>query len=363
MRQYGLGASLVTASALHGLSSLVVRAYTHRLIRLSDTLPELDKAKEVTCNIHGVRSEFFDPPQPPGESSEDANKNNDDDEDCDNEIVQQYQPIYFIGKVIWAKGFDKLLEIEDLYKKEVGEYFPIDVYGSGPDENAIKRAFWGRNGISSLSKKFSSSSFKEDGVNLPKEEFRYAPTTAEDQTAAMLFSRDGSLRVQVEDEHSIPEDCLVVEVQTYETPTHTGEGTPSSASSAYQQNPQDVMRHLGVQTMQTGHNVSRAISTLSDKLTSLGLRVAFSEHEPKSLEDEKEETKFFFDPPRSRYELRRHPIPARFVGTKDHALLRDVPEHKIFINLSITEVLCTTSAEALAMGKFVIIPNHRKCTL
>lgn len=349
MRQYGLGASLVTASALGGLSSLVVRAYTHRLIRLSDTLPELDKAKEITCNVHGVRSEFFDPPQQPGKSQDEE----------DDEIVPP-QPIYFIGKVIWAKGFDKLLEIEDLYKKETGEYFTVDVYGSGPDSSAIKRAFFGRNGVSSLSKKYSSGSLKEDGCKSPRTSSTSPPRTVEDQTAAMVFRRDGSLRLQVEEGQSIPEDSLVVEVQTCETPINNEVGTPSSASSVLPANPQDVIRHLGVQTLQTGSNVSKAISTLSDKLTNLGLRVAFSEHEPRDQENEQEETKFFFDPPRSRYELRRHPIPARFLGTKDHALLREIPEHTIFINLSVTEVLCTTTAEALAMGKFVIIPKHRK---
>jgi hypothetical protein len=82
-------------------------------------------------------------------------------------------------------------------------------------------------------------------------------------------------------------------------------------------------------------------------------------------DDEKEKVKqnnpFYFDPPQSRFEWRINPIPARFLGVKDHALLRDIPEHKIFLNMSITEVLCTTTAEALAMGKFAIIPKHRKC--
>jgi len=45
-----------------------------------------------------------------------------------------------------------------------------------------------------------------------------------------------------------------------------------------------------------------------------------------------------------------------FHGPLDHALLADT--QKIFINPSTSEVLCTTVAEALAMGKFVIVPSH-----
>lgn len=45
-----------------------------------------------------------------------------------------------------------------------------------------------------------------------------------------------------------------------------------------------------------------------------------------------------------------------FHGPLDHAELAYT--HKIFVNPSTSEVLCTTSAEALAMGKFVIIPSH-----
>jgi digalactosyldiacylglycerol synthase len=45
-----------------------------------------------------------------------------------------------------------------------------------------------------------------------------------------------------------------------------------------------------------------------------------------------------------------------FHGPLDHAELAYT--HKIFLNPSVSEVLCTTSAEALAMGKFVILPSH-----
>jgi len=45
-----------------------------------------------------------------------------------------------------------------------------------------------------------------------------------------------------------------------------------------------------------------------------------------------------------------------FHGPVDHAELSFT--HKIFINPSTSEVLCTTVAEALGMGKFVVVPSH-----
>jgi hypothetical protein len=72
-----------------------------------------------------------------------------------------------------------------------------------------------------------------------------------------------------------------------------------------------------------------------------------------------------FPLPRGLYEFRRQPIPATFPGRIDHAKLKyeqgnstDTSRYKVFVNPSISEVLCTSTAEALAMGKFVIIPDH-----
>ena len=62
--------------------------------------------------------------------------------------------------------------------------------------------------------------------------------------------------------------------------------------------------------------------------------------------------------PSTFHEWRRQPIPATFPGRVDHASLGKHANYNVFVNPSISEVLCTTTAEALAMGKFAIIPVH-----
>jgi hypothetical protein len=188
----------VLASPVVGtISSLMVRAYCHKLIKLSGVLQTYAPDKEVVMNVHGIRSEFLQVPQPPPDDG-----------------------IYFIGKLLWAKGFDKLIELQMRYRKMTGEYFSIDIFGSGPEEEEIKRAFRG------------------------------------------------------------------------------------SVGNKQERNP---------------------------------------------------ERKLSADFPKSRYEFRKDAIPAHFLGRRDHAECKD---YKIFVNPSITEVLCTTTAEAIAMGKFVLVPVH-----
>lgn len=48
-------------------------------------------------------------------------------------------------------------------------------------------------------------------------------------------------------------------------------------------------------------------------------------------------------------------IPGTFHEPKDHTLMT---EYSTFVNPSVSEVLCTTTVEALAMGKWVVCPKH-----
>lgn len=45
---------------------------------------------------------------------------------------------YFIGKSLWAKGYDRLLDLLEYNNERLGRPFHMDVYGSGPDREEIQ---------------------------------------------------------------------------------------------------------------------------------------------------------------------------------------------------------------------------------
>eukprot|EP00804_Cyclotella_cryptica_P025485 CCRYP_011992-RA/>CCRYP_011992-RA protein AED:0.02 eAED:0.02 QI:154/1/1/1/0.66/0.5/4/632/774 len=227
---------LWTAPAIQVMSSAMIRAYCHKVIKLSGVLPTYAPEKEAIENVHGVRAEFIRE----GLRRASLSSMNCDTIPLDEQAEDQ---IYYIGKILWAKGFDFMLELEEFYRECTGVYFKVDIIGGGPDLDDIKRAFHGR---------------------------RNSNTT---QTV----------------KKSETDDLLLREF-------------------------------------------------LAKKLQSI---------KSSSIE---------FDIPKSFYELRRKPIPANFLGPVDHATLGK--KYKIFVNPSISEVLCTATFEALAMGKFAIIPVH-----
>lgn len=340
-----------------------------------------------------------------------------------------------------------MLDIEEMYKKRTGEYFPIDVYGSGPDERVIKRAFFGRKGILDATAK--------------DEKAAPSPQLTPDRLAKGFFETAGSLRDQLlgkrdnNDEGNTelpppPSPSIQEEEEEEEPPLEpiqvvwdkvtSSDGSNNDLQAAVSSetvpemefpNPFVILSDLsgsfmgyGSLTTMAGAKVGQDIVGLGvNALSSNGSTSGSSDDDEKdyssesSREEETEEvigtlaslskvveetgespaaettvptseentsdsatpnptetkeasqpTKQHkkhgrrrgprFDPPKSRYELRRYPAPARFLGMKDHAVIRDLTQHKIFFNPSESEVLCTTSAEALAMGKFVILPKH-----
>ncbi len=224
---------LWTAPAIQVMSSAMIRAYCHKVIKLSGVLQTYAPEKECCENVHGVREDFIQEGRRRALASASPSVTNSAPSELNEEIEGQ---VYFIGKILWAKGFEQMLQLQEFYHECTGKYFAIDVYGGGPEEGEIRRAFHGRK--KSWNGEESDSDSDSDGED-----------------------------------------------------------------------------------------------TFRDNLKKL-----------KSIEV-----------PKSLYEWRRKPIPATFFGPVDHALLG---KYKTFVNPSTSEVLCTTTFEALAMGKFVIIPVH-----
>jgi hypothetical protein len=376
IRQYGMGTSLVTAPALNALSALVVRAYCKRVIRLSATLPALVPSKEVTCNVHGVRSEFLTTAEPVEESPPrqtlggGSGRGGGGAEREETVEEEDYAAVYFIGKLIWAKGFEQLLEMQEQYRHETGEYFAIDVYGGGTDEKAIQKAFFGRNGMSrgASNASLSSAAASPSGSD-----------TEQDKKAADIFGRDASLRSQLSPSKGLmqgfcPRPAIVDGAETDDDDDDDKEGAL------------EILGELTEQTLGTGAETIGASLKLIESAMEVGLGALDKSEDDDDDDDRKEDEErkggtstttkstqkhkkkhrrkrdkspFHIAPARTRFQWRKTPIPARFLGVEDHIIVRDIPQHKIFLNMSTSEVLCTTTAEALAMGKFVILPKHR----
>jgi digalactosyldiacylglycerol synthase len=279
----------------------MVRAYCHRVIKLSSVLQSYAPEKEATSNVHGVRSEFSDIGMKRQQSSQQTQNSSNDISDTttsnDNIIgttAVGTTQVYFIGKLLWAKGLDIMLELEDYYKQCTGSYFSIDIYGNGADEKAITRAFHG-----SYWKKESGD--KDTTTSIP--------------TAAAVGS-DGK-------------DSSAFNIDVFGTTmaVSTGDSNSDTAIPEYniKENNDSLPSLESLQVM-----AKEKIAKLKESINAVEIPKSFSE-------------------------FRRQPIPATFPGRIDHAELSD---YKIFVNPSISEVLCTTTAEALAMGKFAIIPDH-----
>lgn len=247
--------------AISFLSSAMVRAYCHKVIKLSAALHDYAPEKEVVCNVHGVRSEFL----------KEGRRRATERPSGHDETTP-----YFIGKLLWAKGLDILLRLEDYSKALTGEYFPIDIYGKGPEQPIIQKAF--QTGSRNRKEKLQTNS--------------KANETIIGTTVDISPKDDSSVSNETE-----AESCSSGVICDSSISTSKTSSKPPSILSAF-----------------------RGSDSSLESVSNL-----------------------------------REPIPCQFPGRVDHLALG---RYKTFVNPSISEVLCTTTAEALAMGKFVIIPIH-----
>lgn len=120
------------AMALLFLNLWVCRGYCHRIIKLSDAVQEFPNS--VTSNVHGVREKFISIGK--------------------NRSGSFPRGAYFMGKVLWAKGYRDIIDHMIDHFDASGEALAIDFFGAGPDASEVLAEVKSEAGLSGV--KFDS---------------------------------------------------------------------------------------------------------------------------------------------------------------------------------------------------------------
>ncbi|GMN39562.1 hypothetical protein TIFTF001_008781 [Ficus carica] len=104
------------------INNWVTRAYCNKVLRLSAATQDLPKS--VVCNVHGVNPKFLKI----GEKIA-----------AERELGQQAfsEGAYFLGKMVWAKGYRELIDLLAKHKSELNG-FKLDVFGNGEDAHEVQ---------------------------------------------------------------------------------------------------------------------------------------------------------------------------------------------------------------------------------
>ncbi|KAI5083985.1 hypothetical protein GOP47_0000154 [Adiantum capillus-veneris] len=111
------------AFLLKYVNNWVTNIYCHKVIRLSAATQTLPKS--IICNVHGVSPKFLQIGQAVAEEKKRRKE------------VFTHGGAYFLGKMVWGKGYRELLDLWALHKDELNELW-LDVFGNGEDAAAVK---------------------------------------------------------------------------------------------------------------------------------------------------------------------------------------------------------------------------------
>ncbi|XP_062090268.1 digalactosyldiacylglycerol synthase 2, chloroplastic-like isoform X1 [Humulus lupulus] len=112
------------AFLLKYMNTWVVSIYCHKVIRLSAATQ--DYPKSIICNVHGVNPKFLEIGKKKLEQQQNGN--------------QAFpKAAYYIGKMVWSKGYRELLKLLHDHQKELTG-LEVDLYGSGEDSGEVQEA-------------------------------------------------------------------------------------------------------------------------------------------------------------------------------------------------------------------------------
>jgi len=129
-------AAFIRAPGMRLLSAWMCRAHCHRIIKLSGTLDNFAPEKELVENVHGCRKSFLNY----GVELSKVLKS----PEAANHLVfgpDADPKVYFIGKMLWSKGINYLMELLKYAEESAGLKIDMDMYGGGPNlEEARERS-------------------------------------------------------------------------------------------------------------------------------------------------------------------------------------------------------------------------------
>ncbi|KAG2272257.1 hypothetical protein Bca4012_074527 [Brassica carinata] len=114
----------IQAFFVNHVNNWVTRAYCDKVLRLSGATQDLPKS--VICNVHGVNPKFLMIGEKIAEESSRGEQ-------------AFSKGAYFLGKMVWAKGYRELIDLMAKHKSDLGS-FNLDVYGNGEDAVEVQRA-------------------------------------------------------------------------------------------------------------------------------------------------------------------------------------------------------------------------------
>lgn len=106
------------------INNWVVGIYCHRVIRLSAATQELPQS--IICNVHGVNPKFLEIGKKKKEQLQNGDK-------------AFTKGAYYIGKMVWNKGYKELLKLLRDHQKELAG-LEVDLYGNGEDSAAVQES-------------------------------------------------------------------------------------------------------------------------------------------------------------------------------------------------------------------------------
>ncbi|GJP57075.1 hypothetical protein CLOM_g16110 [Closterium sp. NIES-68] len=281
-------------------SWLVARANCHRVIRLSGAVQPFSDS--VVCNVHGVSPQFLDESHvtPPHASG-----------------------VYFVGKVLWGKGYQELCDLMRHHCNKHGR--PTLPPALPPAVPAAVRASTDRKADAQMNGHGNTLSHAH--TNGHGNTLTHAHTNGHTNTHADADA--------VTDGHRN---------------AHTGGACACDAPR-----PRNGCYHS---------EVGKAAAEGERKEEQGEDEAKGVQEEAKGKEGGEDGERFWvhaygdgFEEGQVKAFAAKHELPIVFHGRKDHAD-PEIRNFKVFVNPSVSDVLCTTTAEAAAMGKILVLCRH-----